>query len=252
MDRRRRAIAFLVFAFLVLGFYRSALTQTREESQPTGWESTPKTQKQDSQDIDQAVRSARGGKFNNPYAPPIDADQSQISKKDPRVKTGRVIGEPISASSMPVCIASDIFVGTFIDSQPFLSNDHSTIYSEIYVRVDDALKTRSPAPLSTGKVVTALLPGGTIVLEDGRKLSQHGPVKSRLQPGRTYLFFAQYSKATKSYDFINLWDLSTGTVTAVSHADVDASEKGRSPHSGKRKESFLQEVRDSLQNCSGK
>jgi hypothetical protein len=89
----------------------------------------------------------------------------------------------------PVARSAGVVIGTVLSSKAFVSKDHTYVYSDYQVRVDQVLKQDPSANLVVGGRIVASKEGGTIHFPSGRirNYISHGEGYPAI--GSQYLFF---------------------------------------------------------------
>jgi hypothetical protein len=115
----------------------------------------------------------------------------------------------------------------------------------------DAIIQSASNKLEVGSEITLLVPGGALILSYGRVItSPRKREKSGLQPGRTYVSFANYFPETDSYGFRQTWEIKNGRIQPVNAEDVQAEKEGRSRFAGMPVADFLDMVKGQLSSCN--
>ena len=170
------------------------------------WMSTPKPQLAPSADTATSadVRRARSDMFNSPAslgAPDLTSPDSAGRG------TGR-FDDYSMPESLPVNSSDVIVTGTVTNTQPFLSADHTWVYSELTFMPDEIIKDLSKTLIS-GEPAVLLGAGGSLKLPNGRIASLvAGGGSSPINVDRHYLLFLHYAAGAKAYTVNKAWDLS--------------------------------------------
>ena len=115
---------------------------------------------------------------------------------------------------IPSSMSDTIATGTVSTFQPYLSQDHTNIYSELKFTPERIIKDANGIQQST---ITILQGGGTIKFTDGRTESAGPAVGSNpIDIGKRYLLFLNFSASTHSYRVVKAWDLSSPTPVELS------------------------------------
>ncbi|HWR36551.1 MAG TPA: hypothetical protein VN622_11840 [Clostridia bacterium] len=234
-------------------FTSTALTLAQQATEDKGWQQTPKPAAS-ARPVSEAVRQARDQHFA-PYSSPTPLDDpEERSSSTNSAIIGGTLSEPRIIKGLPVCQVANIFVATITDFQPFLSNSRTALYTEMYFRVDQIIKSPSTDStdnkLSVGSEITTLLPGGSFALPNGRIITPRQPQKrSRLQSGQTYVFFGDYVPSTESYSPLKLWEVERGLMKPVSEDDTLSEQQGRSHHAGSTLAEFLDIIESQRNLC---
>jgi len=108
-------------------------------------------------------RRKREEKYKDTYKPITDSGPEPVT-------TTLVINDYTERpSSIPVAKSNAIIIGSIIGGKAFVSQDHTSVYSDYQVRVDQILKqdTSASASLFVGGLITATRLGGTIRFPSG-------------------------------------------------------------------------------------
>lgn len=148
-----------------------------------------------------------------------------------------------SRAELPGDLADSIFVGSITAAQAYLSDNHSSIYTEVSVRVEQVMAQSSPH-LAAGGEAVLLMPGGSLKLSNGHVLRHEvygngGP----LQLNSRYVFFCVYSENTRAFTLTKAWRLVGGHARPVAPDDLARSAQGASSYDGMNEWSFLSIVR---------
>ena len=172
------------------------------------WMLTPKPQLTPSADtaVSGNVRKVRSDLFDSPES--LRATAPDLTRAD---SGGRGSGSSVGSSmpdSLPVNSSDAIITGTISKTQPFLSTDHTWIYSELLLLPDDVIKDLSKN-LIAGQSAIVLSAGGSIKFPDGRTATSVSKGESTpINVGTRYLLFLQYNGGAKAYTVSKAWDLS--------------------------------------------
>lgn len=170
------------------------------------WMMTPKPQLTSSADATTSadIRRARSEMFNSPAslgAPDLTSADS-VGRG-----TGR-FDDYSTPESLPVNSSDAIVTGIVTNTQPFLSTDHTWVYSELTFVPDEIVKDLSKTLIS-GQPAVLLGAGGSLKLANGRIASSvAGGGSSPINIDRHYLLFLHYAAKAKAYTVDKAWDLS--------------------------------------------
>jgi|SRR5579859_1105123 len=78
-----------------------------------------------------------------------------------------VVGNPVDPRGIPVSNSNAIVVGTVVDGKCFVTKDHTYVYTDYSIKIDQILKNDPAANLAAGNVVIAAREGGAIHFPSG-------------------------------------------------------------------------------------
>jgi hypothetical protein len=140
---------------------------------------------------------------------------------------------------LPATFADTIVVGKIKTAQAYLSNDHTAIYTESTIEVEQV-----PSQQSSHAVVGATIlleqVGGSLMLPNGRVLNHlsHG-LGEPFQVGGRYAFFLTYVPTAQCYRLVKAWWLNAGVAQAVSTEDLGLAHNGASQYNGVPESTFI-------------
>jgi hypothetical protein len=89
----------------------------------------------------------------------------------------------------PAARSAAVVIGTVLSSKAFVSKDHTYVYSDYQVRVDQVLKQDPSANLAVGRGIVVSRAGGTIHFPSGRIRNYINQGEGYPAIGSRYLFF---------------------------------------------------------------
>jgi hypothetical protein len=118
-------------------------------------------------------------------------------------------GELVPASESAVVVT-----GTVVRVQPYLSGDHSRIYTEITVQVEEVLKRDRNGLPSAAKIVVIDRLGGALRLGSGRVVRDDIQIDNlgKTLRGKRYMFFADRLNKGSDISLIKSYELRDGKV----------------------------------------
>jgi hypothetical protein len=110
----------------------------------------------------------------------------------------------------PVSESAVIVIGTLMGAHPYLSEDRSSIYTEVTLRIEEALKSDR----TIKRTLTLDLMGGAIRLESGREVRLDEPNRGpgELEVGLRYVVFAKRTHDDSDLEMITGFELRAGKV----------------------------------------
>ena len=188
----------------------------------------------------QQIRLARGALFDNLFggagtsaaAKPLEATDPSTP---PRLTTYQIrpVGE------LPAAFSDSIVVGRITAAQAYLSNDHTAIYTETTIQVEQVPSQQGNHAVA-GATIVLEQAGGSLELPSGRVLNHlsHG-LGEPFQVGQRYAFFLTYVRSVQCYRLVKAWWLKAGVAQAVSTEDLGLARNGTSQYNGLPESTFV-------------
>jgi hypothetical protein len=126
-----------------------------------------------------AKREAKGRKYNNKYAPPIEQLNSSY------LVDHVLIGLP----ALPINQSVAVIVGEIKDAKAYLSQDRKQIYSEFVVTIQSVLKNGTNQPMSFDSSIQVERFGGRALLPSGKVVAMAVHNQDMPQVGARYVLF---------------------------------------------------------------
>jgi hypothetical protein len=154
--------------------------------------------------------------------------------------------------AIPATESDVIIIGTITDIKAHISDDRTSVYSEMSVRVDEVLKENAGVSLSVGSTLDAERSGGAVRFPSGKILRRASLGRNIPQSGRSYLFFLTYNEEAEDFSIITGFEVAGDRVVPL---DGTASlEKGGrfqqfsgyEAYTGTSLSTFLAEVRAAI------
>jgi hypothetical protein len=119
---------------------------------------------------------------------------------------------------IPTQKSDAVVIGVITDTQAFLSNDNSIVYSEYAFQIKEVLKGISQPPVSSAGSLTIERLGGAVRFPSGRtrKFREYSfgtPIK-----GHEYIFFLTYNNVGQTFSLLTAYELSNGRAIALDNA----------------------------------
>jgi hypothetical protein len=232
------SLSLLLIASLVGAFGHIGAGQTSATSLPVDWRKAVKDEAPLPKDAREAsIREARAKVFDDKTGikRPLDVDHADSEK------AGRgMFMDFLPMPPFPAAMSDAVFVGQVTgDFQPFLSEDHTTVFTELRVRVEKVYKDTYSAAKTNGLITIPEL-GGTLRLKTGWVVSDFAPkTQNRLELGHRYLIFAIYVPAQQHFGIVKLWELVDGHARPLANSDVADAAKKKTPYAGMNENDFL-------------
>lgn len=165
--------------------------------------------------------------------------------------SGGSLGPPSGLKMVPEFPDRVVVLARFAGYDFVLTKSRFALYSEMYLSVERVLD-QGGTDIGPGTRLTALIPGGTVRLPNGRVL-QHAvkPLPFVIAPGHRYLMYLRHVAdgdfyfVTKTVEFIG------GKAFPNSYEDVQNAEKGTWPFVDQDEETVLREVEGILRKQKG-
>lgn len=157
------------------------------------------------------IRKQRGKKYKTRV--PLDKMEDQPAVFDIPESHSEV--EP----AFPVEQSDLIIIGTITDSQAFVSNDKTAVYSEFQVSVNQILKNNNVLPIIPESNIVAERIGGNVRFPSGR-IQRRGYSGHNLpQKNKQYVLFLKWDEAGKDYSILTGYEVQEQTVNPLDGLD---------------------------------
>jgi hypothetical protein len=207
---------------------------------------TPDAWKQSAFDISQsdltgkkdALRQERSALFDDKRP---DARKLDSAASDPVHRQGSFPPYFVRTPAIPVPESDAVIVGTVKSVQPYLSNDHTHLYTEFSIAVEQTIKDISNRA-TQGEVIPIVVPGGKMRLQDGRVIEEKPFTNFTIAVGSRYVFFLRYNNTGQNFAVAKSWELKNGAVIPTAHEDRMDAREGKSEYASMSEQSFIQAV----------
>lgn len=174
-------------------------------------------------------------------------DKSSSVNQSPRPDVKEVIGEPewrSGYSDLPATKSDVIVEAVVADSNAFLSEDKSAVYSEFTILVSKILKVAPGLTVNFGdKLVTERF-GGKVRYPSGQVIRWRIALQGIPIVGKRYLFFL--AKADQdTYKLLTAYEIHDNKIFALDGSRTEPRQQGGSifdKHNGKDLSTFMEEV----------
>lgn len=161
------------------------------------------------------IRTKRGRKYKTSIALDKTEDES-------------VVFENLSSNAavelaFPVEQSDVIIIGTVTDSQAFISNDKTAVYSEFQVTVDQILKNDKDLSVSPESNVIAERIGGKVRFPSGKIQKRGETGHNLLQKNKQYVLFLKWDKEGKDYSILTGYEVNGQIVNPLDGLGNDNS-----------------------------
>ncbi len=159
-------------------------------------------------------RAARSSSYNSPVAFQNQLRDLDVAPESSNQEHFHVFIDRRPVPRIPSALSDMIAVGTVDSFQPYLSQDHTSIYSELKFQPEKIIKDENSLKQ---KAITILQGGGTLRLANGR-VESVGPAmgSSPIDIGKRYLLFLKFSSLNRAYTVVKAWDLSNSVPVELS------------------------------------
>lgn len=109
-----------------------------------------------------------------------------------------------------------VVIGTITNTQPYLSENKTSIYSEFTVFVEEVFKSVGQAAIKPGESLIVDQPGGALRLANGRVLRFQVAALGRLPHAcKRYVLFLQRTNGEQDLSIIKGYELDNGIVSPL-------------------------------------
>ena len=153
-----------------------------------------------------AILNDRAKYFDVSNVSGVPLDQPQPAHE------GGSSGSFLREDELPFFPNEAIVVGRFEDYQVYLTPSRLSVYTGLRLSVEQVLKAGSTG-ITPGQTIDLLVGGGTVLLADGRTISDHAYDPSgdySVQPGHRYVFFLEYRSQGEFFRDHKDWELIDG------------------------------------------
>jgi hypothetical protein len=147
----------------------------------------------------------------------------------------------VRTPAIPIQESDAVIVGTVKSVQPYLSNDHTHLYTEFSIAVDQTIKD-IPNRAEPGEVIPVVVRGGKMRLQDGRVIEEKPFTNFTIAVGSRYVFFLRYNNTGQHFAIAKSWELKNGAVIPTAHEDQMDARQGKREYVSMTEQSFIQAV----------
>jgi hypothetical protein len=176
--------------------------------------------------VQKAKRRNKGRRYDNGYL-----------SKDPSHSRGLVTEWDLGLPALPIAQSDVVVIAKTITRGAFLSNDKTGIYTELSVRVEEALKGEH---FVSGKVIDVSRLGGVVRYPSGQESLFHIVGQNLPQATKRYLFFLKSIKDSEDFQIITAYELGPSGVNALDNPSQF------SQYNGTDESTFMNTVRNAL------
>ncbi len=243
MAMRLSRVGMLSILTLLLlgGVFSHAQSVTPISPTPENWKETVHNiSEADRTGQKDVARQERSAAFNDkrPDAPKLDS----LEKKNGAIYQS---GPPyfVRTPALPVKESDAVVVATVNGVQPYFSNDHTHLYTEFTLTVDEQIKD-APGRAQVGQSIPIIIPGGRMRLADGRVVEEKPAFKNFfIAVGSRYLLFLHYNNTGQYFMVAKSWELKNGGIVPTAHEDQMDEREGKSPYASMNEAKLIQSAR---------
>lgn len=146
--------------------------------------------------MDSSLRPARNSIFDGfSGESPLSDNSSRLLRN---YKPAFQRTDPVS-----LALADTVVLGTVTKATSWLSNDHTTIYTEDLVKVSSVLLDGTHGTMAVGAVIALEHPGGLIKFSSGITIQRSTQGQSLPMHGYSYLLCLKYSPAASAFKIVS-------------------------------------------------
>jgi hypothetical protein len=195
--------------------------------------------------FEREAHKQRSRLFNVPGPfPPLDVDDAEPrdQRRPPKPPPLSYV-TPMDLDELPVSESAVIIAGKVRAILPYLSEDRKSLYTEIYVDIEEAIKGTMIVRRSSVIFVRHGFSEG-VRLANGRIIfaPTYGHGREVRSQGR-YVFFGNPVPGGDAFGLVKVWELSSGVARPMAVHDMRRSEEGRSRYDGMNEVLFVRSVR---------
>ncbi len=174
---------------------------------------------------------------------PLDSTKSATGKE---LRSGNFAPAFLRMPPIPVQESDTVIVGRLVALQPHFSADHTHLYTELTIQVEQRMKGGDNT--AAGKSISIILRGGRLRLPDGREISEDfAPTNYRLAENTRYVMFLNYYASLDCFQVVKTWELQSGKVIPTAPEDISDARQGNSRYSSSSETTFLQTVKEAIE-----
>lgn len=159
-----------------------------------------------------ALRKLRSKRYNMPTSKGVDPKRFAITEGRESAFGGPPSHAPVEPA-LPAAQSDAVVIGEVTDAKAFLTEDKTSVLTEINIRVTELLKENISARFSVGDNLDAIRSGGAVRFPSGKLIRQGHDGKPLPRIGRVYLFFLKYNDdGGQDYRILTAYELLDGHV----------------------------------------
>jgi hypothetical protein len=184
-------------------------------------------------------RKAKNKRYDKSGSRPIKEEQGEFTRV---LSSHWAQGLP----AIPVEQSDIIVVGEVTETQAYLSNDKTGVYSEFTLRVGEVFKNDDTASLYPGIIVTAQRTGGAVRFPSGQIQKYKTGGQSMPRIGRRYILFLKRINESQDFSIITGYELRDERVVPLDGTSAGGEKLQFDDYKGFSVTAFLTVVRDAI------
>ena len=150
--------------------------------------------------IDTSLRIPRNALFDRASSGLPLSDQSIQKMMTPNGSFNRL-------ERIPVELADVVVIGQTFNGKSYLSNDRTTLYTELSLKINEVVSNRSSRSISVGQSIDIERQGGVVKLPSGKVLIRGSQVESQPRTQVQYAMLLKYVPAADVYTIVSGFEL---------------------------------------------
>jgi len=227
---------------LIGGNYTEAQSTPPISPSPESWkQSTHNISEADKTGQKDVVRQERSAAFNDkrPNAPKLDSLEP---------KRGLIYQSAppyfVRIPAIPVKESDAVVVATVDAVQPYFSGDHTHLYTEFTLTVEEQIKDTSDLA-KAGQSIPIVIRGGRMRLANGKVIEEKPAFTNfAISIGSRYLLFLRYNRTGQYFTVAKSWELKNGGIIPTAHEDQMDEREGKSPYALMTEGKLIQAAHD--------
>jgi hypothetical protein len=190
--------------------------------------------------FEQRLRQSRGALFDDLFGGNgTSAAAKPLEANDPRAPAPVTISNVRPVGELPGAFSDTIIVGRLKAIQAYQSNDHTAIYTESTIEVEQIPSQQGNHAVVGGNIVVEQV-GGSIELPGGRVINHKSEgLGQPFRQGERYALFLTYVPSADCYRLTKAWWLKAGKAQAISSEDLALASNGASQYNGLPESTFI-------------
>jgi len=173
---------------------------------------------------------------------PFDSPEPAMAN----VHTSNLAPAFLRLSPVPVQESDTVIIGQILSFQPHSSADHTHLYTELTIRVEQRMKGAEQA--DAGKTIALLFRGGRLRLPGGREISEEFvPSNYHLAENTRYVMFLNYFAPMDCFQVVKTWELRNGKAVPTAMEDVAEANNRNSRYASINEGDFIQLIKQALE-----
>jgi len=223
---------------LIGGNYTWAQSTPPISPSPESWkQSTHNISEADKTGQKDVVRQERSAAFNDKRP-----NAAKLDSLEPKKGLIYQSAPPyfVRIPAIPVKESDTVVVATVDAVQPYFSGDHTHLYTEFTLTVEEQIKDTSDLA-KVGQSIPIVIRGGRMRLANGRVIEEKPAFTNfAISTGSRYLLFLRYNSTGQYFTVAKSWELKNGGIIPTAHEDQMDAREGKSPYSSMTERNLLQ------------